>query len=844
MVEFLMKLFNRLTKFLGNHEIFCLFCFVFLVYNINGRPIGCGDTIPASLLPFSILDNFNLYLDQFSHYFEINYFVVYWAKQLDGHLLSAYPIVLPVLATPLYLIPFILIKLANIPIDMFNPAFALVVSLMEKTVASIIASLSVVFVFLSIKELLTRRFAIIIALIYAFATNTWTISSQALWQHGLVELFLTVSIYLVLLNEKKNSNNNIIGLGLVCGCFVFNRPVDSILLLPILYYIFNLKDRRIAYFLCALLFSCAPFLLYNLYYFNCLFGGYSSLASLIHFNSGMITGFFGLLFSPSRGLFIYTPILLFSILGYLKIPIMSGNIIKKFLLISGFSVLVQILVYSAFPTWWAGWCFGPRFLTGILPFLLLFFGIYINNFNFKINKNYFIIFILLILLTWSFFTQIVGAFYYPNGNWDGDPNVDLNPEKLWKWDDSQLERSYKAGSMQPIFPGEIRLLLDQNLILTGIVGSGWHGIEFWDNIPTRWMKGDAELLIYSVEDNTSELNMRALSFNRSKTLEIYLNNFLLAEKVIGPMNFINISVPISLKKGKNTLRFHILEGCNKPIDIQEPKSFDSRCLGVAIQYITVDEWKPCQLNYIQGFYDIESWSGTPTRWMQDNATFLVNSSENRVSTLKLDAYSFYQNRTLKIYSGDDLLNAVIVPSGRFVEIEASVHLVKGTNIIKLHVPEGCNKPANIQELNSTDNRCLSVAIQNIALGEWKPYHLNYGEGFYDIESWSGVPSRWMKGNATLLINSSQNLNASLSLNAQSFYRNRTLQVIFKGVPKAQIAVVPTGVVNVSLPLELEKGANAVQVHVLEGCERPCDIIELNNPDPRCLSIALQNLSIF
>lgn len=247
--------------------------------------------------------------------------------------------------------------------------------------------------------------------------------------------------------------------------------------------------------------------------------------------------------------------------------------------------------------------------------------------------------------------------------------------------------------------------------------------------------------------------------------------------------------------------------------------------------------------FSQGFYEEEIWSATPTHWMSGNAMLLLNSSKNRTSTLKLDAQSFYQNRTLKIYSGDDLLNAVIVPSDRFIEIEASVHLAKGTNIIKLHVPEGCNKPANIQELNSTDNRCLSVAIQNIALGEWKPYHLNYGEGFYDIESWSGVPSRWMKGNATLLINSSQNLNASLSLNAQSFYRNRTLQVIFKGVPKAQIAVVPTGVVNVSLPLELEKGANAVQVHVLEGCERPCDIKDLNNPDSRCLSVAFQNIEL-
>lgn len=246
--------------------------------------------------------------------------------------------------------------------------------------------------------------------------------------------------------------------------------------------------------------------------------------------------------------------------------------------------------------------------------------------------------------------------------------------------------------------------------------------------------------------------------------------------------------------------------------------------------------------FSQGFYEEEIWSATPTHWMSGNAMLLLNSSKNRTSTLKFIAKSFYQNRTLEVYSGDDLLNAVIVPSDRFVEIEASVHLAKGTNIIKFHVPEGCDKPADIQELNSTDNRCLSVAIQNIVLGEWKPYQLNYRQGFYDIESWSGVPSRWIQGNAILMINSSQNLNATLSLNAQSFYRNRTLQVIFNSVPAAKFALT-INLANVSMPLELEKGANTVQMHVLEGCERPCDIKDLNNPDSRCLSVAFQNIEL-
>ena len=48
------------------------------------------------------------------------------------------------------------------------------------------------FCFLSSKELINRRIATFVAIIYAFATNTWATSSQGLWQHGLVELFLAI----------------------------------------------------------------------------------------------------------------------------------------------------------------------------------------------------------------------------------------------------------------------------------------------------------------------------------------------------------------------------------------------------------------------------------------------------------------------------------------------------------------------------------------------------------------------------------------------------------------------------------------------------------------------------
>ena len=208
--------------------------------------------------------------------------------------------------------------------------------------------------------------------------------------------------------------------------------------------------------------------------------------------------------------------------------------------------------------------------------------------------------------------QFVGAFYYPNGDWDGSLNVDLYPEKCWYWNDTQIMRSFNAGIISPgncIKDLQAIANPPNEIVAKGNLGKGWHGIEIWDGMSTRWMENDSLITIYSSENRTATLSLNALSFYRNRTLEISSNGAHLA-RVAVPTGFVNVSMPMHLAKGENTIRLHVPDGCDKPYDIQELNSSDNRCLSVAIQNISLGEWKPYQLNYRQGFYDIESWSGT------------------------------------------------------------------------------------------------------------------------------------------------------------------------------------------------------------------------------------------
>ena len=144
----------------------------------------------------------------------------------------------------------------------------------------------------------------------------------------------------------------------------------------------------------------------------------------------------------------------------------------------------------------------------------------------------------------------------------------------------------------------------------------------------------------------------------------------------------------------------------------EPVTYDSD--GLWAYHIPTSQNSSQFISLGSGFHDLQNWSGTPTRWIQADATLQVFSPENRTANLRLQALSFYRDRTLEVSSGDALMAQVSVPTS-FVNVSAPVRLAKGANTVRFHVPEGCERPYDKPELNSPDPRCLSVALQNLTV---------------------------------------------------------------------------------------------------------------------------------
>jgi hypothetical protein len=463
---------------------------------------------------------------------------------------------------------------------------------MEKLSASIIASFSAVFVYLFIRELTSRKIALITTFIYAFATNTWMISSQGLWQHGLAELLLSAMIYIVLLNERKETKNNVLYLGLLSGLYIFNRPTDVFLLVPIFIYLVQLGKRNVVLYLLSSVASGAPFLAYNVHYFGSIVGGYMKDASYFDFSQIIFFNFMGLLISPNRGLLVYTPIVVLSIVGFFQARRIFNPRIRRFFFISGICILLQILFYSVFSIWWAGWSYGPRFLTDCLPFMILSLGLFLHNLSgYPVvgSKRKFWMLAIAVLLIWSVSVQVIGAFCF-NYQWDADQGPGRDPDRYWNITDTQIARAIYSGPINVNPMATISAIrasgkdiiknpVDLSIEVSLDDDSGWYSLENWDGVPTRWISNDASLLVFSRGDHEVTMGLKAFSFQNPRTLEIYANGDLSARALM-PSVFANIYSNIMLKDGPNLIRFHVVEGC----DMDGPSK--ERCLSVAVQDIT------------------------------------------------------------------------------------------------------------------------------------------------------------------------------------------------------------------------------------------------------------------
>jgi hypothetical protein len=412
-----------------------LFLAAFVVYNANFQRIASGDTVPASFLPFSLLLDGSLSLERFYPYVRERYpqhARAFYVK--DGRPYSGYPIGAALLVTPLYAPVAVAAKFQRWP----APRLAVAAAVLEKISASAVAAASVVVFYLLALGLGAPRHAWLAALAYAFGASTWSISSQALWQHGAGQLAILAALCWLRAWERQPRNSRLVLCGLACGFAAVVRPSNALLLAAATVAVALAGHGRRLWLLWSAPAAMGALLLgYNLHVFGNPAGAYGG-----GLTGQAWAGLAGLLFSPARGLFVYTPLAVFWVAGLVLWPLSGRPLRSPVYVTSLLFVLGSLAILCKWPIWWGGHCYGPRLLTEVTTCLAL---LLIPALEFAEHRPAWRITLAAACIL-SVGIQWVGAFCYPGSHWDEEPvAVGRDPARLWDWSDNPILRSLKAG---------------------------------------------------------------------------------------------------------------------------------------------------------------------------------------------------------------------------------------------------------------------------------------------------------------------------------------------------------------------------------------------------------------
>jgi hypothetical protein len=123
-------------------------------------------------------------------------------------------------------------------------------------------------------------------------------------------------------------------------------------------------------------------------------------------------GLAGLLFSPSRGLLVYSPVVLFSLWGLVRG--VRKTEWRPLMLPLGVAMLAVWVLSGLHYDWWGGWSYGYRHIVDTMPVLALGLLPVLD----RILANRALLGVFGVLFCWSAMVQAVGALAYDVDGWN------------------------------------------------------------------------------------------------------------------------------------------------------------------------------------------------------------------------------------------------------------------------------------------------------------------------------------------------------------------------------------------------------------------------------------------
>lgn len=369
----------------------------------------------------------------------------YTWERVAGTTYATYPVAVSAISAPIVGAIFVCARLVNAawhPMPA-SPARRALLSgdalaaapLVEMLTASVLMGIATGVQFLIFCEFVELAAASLMTVVFAFATPVWSTASRALWNHTPALLMLTVAMYLLILARRKDSAAQFAGIPLSLAFMA--RPTMAVAVAVLGIYVFVHHRRNFLPFCLWTIPIWIAFFGYNLTTRHQLFQSY-----FVHpgdWPAASLAERFGLqLISPSRGLFVFSPVLLFAMAGA------AIALRKRWLFPLTPYLAVLLVLHTALVTkyFWPGYCYGPRYFTETMPALCLFLvPAMTNTIAGGVAGRFAFPALFALALGVSAFVHARGATTIAVHEWNSTPvSVNVRPGRAWDWSDPQFLR--------------------------------------------------------------------------------------------------------------------------------------------------------------------------------------------------------------------------------------------------------------------------------------------------------------------------------------------------------------------------------------------------------------------
>ncbi len=280
--------------------------------------------------------------------------------------------------------------------------------------------------------------ALVIALGTAFGTQVWSTTSRALWSLTWLVALQTLVIWILMRCEADKSRFRPIPTATLLSWMYFVRPTASTAIIAISVYVLIAYPAALPAYLITGLIWLAAFAACSFYFFGAALPPYYRMTWWFSISQARHR-LLGLL-SPSRGLLIYVPVVMFVL--YLVVRYWKDLKHKRLAIVALAAIGANLTMVSMLMLWWGGWSYGPRELSDAIPFyaLLAMLGCraFLDDSSIGLQRAAATIAAGLVLLALSVVMNAPGALSGAANGWNAWAHLEEHPDRLWDWSHAQF----------------------------------------------------------------------------------------------------------------------------------------------------------------------------------------------------------------------------------------------------------------------------------------------------------------------------------------------------------------------------------------------------------------------